>query len=110
MEDNKERKRMTVSRDVNLGTLLPIMALLLPMSLTAIWWAGTTTARFEAVVERLSDTDADTALKIAAETNNRIDDRRRIYDRLVEVEQSVAAMTASAGAQEVAMNLSLIHI
>ena len=83
---------MTVARDVNLVALIPLAMFLLAQTVGAVWWAATMTARFESLQISVHEGQMSMQDDLIAETAERIDDRRRIYDRIVGVEAAVTAI------------------
>jgi len=89
---------MTTTRDVNLGTLIPIGLFLVAQTLGAVWWAATMTSRFDSLERAFTSGQSAVEADLEEETASRIEDRRRIYDRLVDAEQAVASITAESRA------------
>lgn len=100
---------MSMTKDVNLGTLLPLALFLTVQTMGGIWWAATITAGLDQVNAYVVESRVEfrTAIAkeekeriddLAEETADRIDDRRRIYDRLVTVEKTSSEMIAEAQA------------
>lgn len=86
---------MTVTRDVNLGTLMPVIMFLVIQTLGGVWWAATLTRDMSSVKEQISLTTAALKHRVEEVDAARNEDRRRIYDRIVGVEQVTAQIMAS---------------
>ena len=84
-----------VKRDINLGTLIPVVLFLTVQTLGAVWWAATMTAQFDALQEYVRAETDNTTERINLIDQNRITDRQRILDRLVRVEGIATELAAS---------------
>lgn len=80
---------MTTTRDINLGTVIPIALFLIVQTGGGIWWAATTTAQMGALAEGVKTSQADASKRMDDLELGRSEDRRRIFDRLVGVERTV---------------------
>lgn len=86
---------MTVTRDVNLGTLMPVIMFLLVQTLGGVWWAATLTRDMSSVKEQVALNNSALKERIDEVDAARTEDRRRIYDRIVGVEQVTSQIMAS---------------
>ena len=85
---------MTVKTDTNLGTIIPVILFLTVQTGGGIWWAATLTANLQALSDDVQESQLELRAAIANEEDERIADRRRIFDRIVDVEAVVNGVTA----------------
>lgn len=86
---------MVISRDMNLGTLVPLILFLAGQTLGAVWWAATISAQFDALSDSVAQRETSINQRINLIDQNRISDRQRIFDRLVQVEKIATELAAS---------------
>ena len=86
---------MSVTRDINLGSLVPIGLFLFAQTAGAIWWAATISAQFEALQAFVVQDRAGLETRVNNVDQNRITDRQRLFDRLVQVERLTTELSAS---------------
>lgn len=90
-----------ITKDMNMGTLVPVFLFLTVQTMGGIWWAATLTSQFEVLTKTVAENQEVLTERIEKVDTERIEDRRRIYDRLVNTEKVIGEITANERASQV---------